>query len=125
MHRWISEMDYTLLDCFPELLNANSLLPSFKFDQANGQFLVETYLLIQSDTMNLSPQLIRNAVRISDTLSCGCCLSIRWTDLKFHTLVGGHICRFINHFFCSSFDLSKFFGKWASGTSCFSPNCVQ
>ena len=76
MHLWISEMDYTLFDGFPELLNANCLPPSFKFDQVDGQFLLETHLLIQCDTINLSLQLIRNVVCISDTPGGGFSLSI-------------------------------------------------
>jgi hypothetical protein len=45
MHLWISEMDYTLFDGFLELLNADCLPPSFKFDQADGEFLREPHLV--------------------------------------------------------------------------------
>jgi hypothetical protein len=45
MHLWISEMDYTLFDGFPELLNADCLPPSFKLDQADGEFLREPHLV--------------------------------------------------------------------------------
>ena len=76
MHVWLSEMDYMLFDGFPELLNADCLPPSFKHDQADGEFLRELHLVFQSDTMNASPELIHNAVRISDTPRGGVNLSI-------------------------------------------------
>jgi hypothetical protein len=69
-------MDYTLFDGFPELLNADCLPPSFKFDQADGEFLLEPHLLIRCDTIHLSLQLTNNAVRISDTPGGGFSLSI-------------------------------------------------
>jgi len=68
-------MDYTLLDGFPELLNADCLPPSFKLDQADGEFLREPHLVFRSDTINLSLELNHNAVRISDTPGGGFNLS--------------------------------------------------
>jgi hypothetical protein len=69
-------MDYMVFDGFPELLNANCLLPSFKFNHADGPFLHEMHLLIRSETINLPLPLIGNAVRISDTQSGGFSFSI-------------------------------------------------
>jgi len=69
-------MDYMLFDGFPELLNADCLPPSFKLDQADGEFLCELHLVFRSDTMNLSLELIHNAVRISDTPGGGFNISI-------------------------------------------------
>jgi hypothetical protein len=76
MNLWISKMDYTLFDDFPEVLNSNRLALSFKFDQADGRFLLEMHLVIRSDTINLSLQPILNAVHISDTPRGGFSLSI-------------------------------------------------
>jgi len=45
MHLWISEMDYMLFDGFAALLNADCLPPSFKLDQADGEFLPEPHLV--------------------------------------------------------------------------------
>ena len=69
-------MDYTLFDGFPLLPNADCLPPSFKLDQADGQFPLELHLLIQCDTINLSLQLTHNAVNISETSGSGFSLSI-------------------------------------------------
>ena len=44
MNSWISEMHYRLFDAFPELLNAEYRFSSFKFDQADGEFLREPHL---------------------------------------------------------------------------------
>jgi len=63
-------MDHTLFNGFPELLNADYRPLCFKFDQRDGQLHLETYVFIQTDTINLYLQLIRNAVHISDT-ACG------------------------------------------------------
>jgi hypothetical protein len=46
MHLSISEMNYALFNGFLERLNANCLSPSFKRDQAEGDFLLEPHLLI-------------------------------------------------------------------------------
>jgi len=46
MHLWISEMNHTLFDGFPELLNDDCLPPIFTLDRADGQFLLEPHLLI-------------------------------------------------------------------------------
>jgi len=46
MQLWISEMDYTLFDGVLEFLKAKCLPPSIKFDQADGQLVLETHLLI-------------------------------------------------------------------------------
>jgi hypothetical protein len=69
-------MDYMLFDHFPKLLNADSLPTSFKFDHADGEFLLESHLLIQCDTINLSLQLTNNAVCISHTPGGGFSLSV-------------------------------------------------
>jgi hypothetical protein len=73
----MSEIEHTLFNDFPELLNANLLPPPFKFDQADGQYLLEMHLLIRSDTIDPPFQLIRNAVDISDTSSGGFSPTIR------------------------------------------------
>jgi len=64
-------MYYLLLDGFAELLNDNFRPPSIKLDQADEQSSLELNLLIWSDTINLSLQLIRNVVRISHTAGGG------------------------------------------------------
>ena len=69
-------MDYTLFDGVLELLNGNWLPPSFKLNKADGEFLCETHLVFRSDTMNLSLELIHNAVRIRYTPGGGFNLSI-------------------------------------------------
>jgi hypothetical protein len=69
-------MDYTLFDGFPKLQNTHCLPPSFKLDQADGEFLHEPHLVYSSDTMNHSLELIHNAVRISDTPGGGFNVSI-------------------------------------------------
>jgi len=46
MHLWISEVDYELVNGFPERLNADFLLPSFKLDHADGEFRLEPVLFI-------------------------------------------------------------------------------
>ena len=69
-------MDFTLLEGFPELLNANCLPPSLKLNQVDGEFLRELHLVFGSDTVNLSIELIYNAVPISDTPGGGFKLSI-------------------------------------------------
>jgi len=76
MHLWISEMDYMLLDGFPELLNADCLPPSSKLNQVDGEFLCEPHLVFRSDTINLSLDLIHNTVRSSATPDGGFNLSI-------------------------------------------------
>jgi hypothetical protein len=65
-----------MFDGIPELLNPDYLPPSFKFDQADVELLLEQHLLILSNTINLSLQLTENAVRISYTQGCGFCLCI-------------------------------------------------
>jgi len=67
MHLGLSEMDYMMFDDFPELLNADCLPPSFKLDQADGELLHEPYVVFRSDARNLAPELMHNAVHISDT----------------------------------------------------------
>ena len=76
MHLWISEMDYTLFNGFPERLNADCVPPSFKLDQTDGEFHLEPLLFIPGDGINLSLQLVSDALRISQAPGCGICLSI-------------------------------------------------
>jgi len=109
MNIWISEMNYTLFDGFPELLNADCMPPSFKLDQADGDFLHEPHLVFRTDTINLSLGLIYKEVHLSHTPGGGFNLSIRQTDLRLHTLVSGHVYRPVNLFVCSSLNWSKFF----------------
>jgi len=70
-------MDYTLFDGLPELLNADCLPPRVKLDLADEQFLRQPHLVFRSDTLNLSLELIHNAVHISDTPCGGFNVSIR------------------------------------------------
>jgi len=77
MHLSISEMYNTLLDGFPELLNVNCLPPSFELDQADEEFLLKSHVVFESGTINLTLQLIRNAVCPRDTQGGGLNLSIR------------------------------------------------
>ena len=46
MHLWIWEIYYTVFNGFPQRLNADCLPPSFKLDQADGEFLLELLLFI-------------------------------------------------------------------------------
>jgi len=48
---WISEIYYVLFNCFPERLNGDSLLPSIKLNQADGEFLLELLLVIWGDAI--------------------------------------------------------------------------
>jgi hypothetical protein len=45
MHLWISGMNYMLFACFPEFQNADCVSPSFNFDQADAEFLLELHLV--------------------------------------------------------------------------------
>jgi hypothetical protein len=76
LHLWISKIDCTLFNGFPELLNANCLSPRYQFDPADAQFLLEMHLLIRNDTIILSFQHIDNAVHIMHTLGGGFSLRI-------------------------------------------------
>jgi len=76
MHLWMSQMNYTLFNGFPERLNADCLPPRFKLDQAEGEFLLEPHLLIRGDAINLSVKLVSHALRISQAPGRGFCLSI-------------------------------------------------
>jgi len=76
MQLWISEMNYALFNGFPERLNADCLPPSFKLDQAEGEFLLEPHLLIQGDAINLSLKLVSHALQITQAPGCGICPSI-------------------------------------------------
>ena len=93
MHLWISEMDYALINGFPERLNADCLLPSFRLDQTDGEFRLQPLLFIRGDAINLPVQLVSDPRHISQGLGGGFCLSIGWADLKLQSLVGGHDCR--------------------------------
>ena len=92
MHHLISKKDYVLFNGFPERLNADCLLPSFKLNHADGEFLVEPPLFIQGDAINLSLQLDSDAICISQAQGHGFCASIGIVDLKLQLLVGIHVC---------------------------------
>jgi len=76
MHHWISELYYTLFNRVPERLNAECLPPSFQLHQADGEFLLELLLFIRGDAINLSLQLVSDALRISQAPGRDFCLSI-------------------------------------------------
>jgi len=107
MHLFISEMYYTLLDGFLELLDSIWIPSSLNLDQADGELLLEQHLLFQRETINLSLQLIHNAVHISDIAGGAFSLNIGYMDLKLHTVVGCHVWSLIYHFTCSSHHWSK------------------
>jgi hypothetical protein len=46
MHHWISEMDYALLNGFPERLKDDYISHSLKLDHADGEFCIEPLLFI-------------------------------------------------------------------------------
>jgi len=69
-------MCYELFNGFLERLNADCLPPSFKLDQADGEFLVEPLLFIRGDALNLSLQLDSDALGSSQVPGGGFCLSI-------------------------------------------------
>jgi len=76
MHLGISELYHALFKSFLELLKAAYLPPTFKLNQADGEFHLEPQLLIRSDTINLSLQLICYAVIISIAAGSDFSLSI-------------------------------------------------
>jgi hypothetical protein len=92
MHHWISGVDYTLCDCYPQCLNADRLPPSFKLDHADGVFLPELLLFIQGIALYRSLQLSYNPLILSHTPGCCLCLSIGLGNQKVQSHVGVHIC---------------------------------
>ena len=77
MHLWISEMDYTLFNGFPQRLNADCLPLRFELNQADREFLLAPFLFIRVDTINLTLQLVSDPLCISQAPGSGLCLSIR------------------------------------------------
>jgi hypothetical protein len=69
-------MNSALYDGFPDRLNADYLLSIFKLDEAEGVFLLEAYLLIPGDAINLSLQLDSHMLCISQAPGHGICLCI-------------------------------------------------
>jgi len=69
-------MYYVLFNGCPEHLNAECLPPSFKLNQADGEFLLEPLLFIRGDAMNRSLQLVSDALRASQAPGPEFCLSI-------------------------------------------------
>lgn len=55
-------MYFMLLDCVSDLLNTQYLLPRFKHNEADGDFLPQSHLVITCDTINLSLELIHSVV---------------------------------------------------------------
>jgi hypothetical protein len=69
-------MYHILLNGFVEHLNADCLPPSFKLDQADGEFSLQPVLFIRGDAMNFSLQPVSDTVCISQALGRRFCLSI-------------------------------------------------
>jgi len=61
VHFWISKMNYTLFDGFPDLMNVDCLPPSFNLKKVDGDVLHEQHLGFRCDSTNRSLQLIHNA----------------------------------------------------------------
>jgi hypothetical protein len=69
-------MDYTPLNGLPVQLDYNCLLPIFKFDYCDIEFLVELHLRNLFGNVNHSPQLTHNVVSISKTSDGGFSIKI-------------------------------------------------
>jgi len=78
----------------------------FRDNQADGELLREQYLVIHSNTINLSLQLIHNGAHISNTPCGGINLSIGEMVQKLYMVVGGAVCHHIIIPSCSSLHLS-------------------
>jgi hypothetical protein len=118
-------MYYEWLNGFPEHSNANSLSPSFKLCQGNGEFLLELLLFIPGDAINLSLQRDSDLLLICQAPCCGFCPRIGERNIKLHSLVGGHVCRPESHIFGSSIIKDTFFVEVASKTSSLCTNFHQ
>jgi hypothetical protein len=116
MYVWISEMDYTLFDGFLKPLNTDCLTLSSKFDQADGQFLLESHLLTLCDTINLALQLTQRMVHISGNVGGGFSPSIQLKNLNIHTLICSRAYHSINLSFRHSLHLCNVFCECAFGT---------
>jgi len=92
MHHMMCEMYYGLLNGFPERLNTDCHPRIFKFNQANGGFLLEPLLLNRGDAINLSLLLVRDKLSISQAPGRGFHLSLRYADMKLQSLPGSHVC---------------------------------
>jgi hypothetical protein len=92
IHLSITEMYYTLFNCFPERLIADCLPPSFKLHETDGEYLLEPLLLIRGDALHPSLLLVCYQLHISQAPGGGCCLSIGYADLELQSLVSGHVC---------------------------------
>jgi hypothetical protein len=76
LHLWMFEMFLALLHGFLLRLNGNYLSPSFTLDQMDGEFLLQQFLFIRGDVINLSLWLASDPVRISQAAGSGTCLSV-------------------------------------------------
>jgi len=99
MHHLACNMYDALFHGFPELLNANCLSSSIKLNQADGEFHLEPYLLICSDTTDHSLQLMYYAVCMSHATHDSFSHTIGQMDPNFHTLLQVHVCLQLNLYF--------------------------
>jgi len=76
MHCWIFEIQYTLIDGFPELLSTKCLPPIFKLNNTDGKVYLELNILNRSDTLQLSPQLCINVLHINNIPGGGMSLGV-------------------------------------------------
>lgn len=74
-----------------KLLDNNSLQPSITLDEKNQLFQLQLLLPIESDTVNLSLQIVYYTVLISNTPNCGFSCSMGLQCAKLHILVRVYI----------------------------------
>jgi len=89
---WISEMYDVLFNGIVALLAIDSLQPSFKCNHLDRESHPELYLLLWSNYIYLSLQLIHSVVEITSTPCGGFSPSNGWMDLNSHLLVRGQVC---------------------------------
>lgn len=77
IHHWILKVYHTMFYGCLDVLNVNCIPPCFKLNEWDGEFFLEAHLVICSDAINLSIQLIYNAVYICDASGGGLSFSIR------------------------------------------------
>jgi hypothetical protein len=66
----ISEMYHVLFNCLLEWPNADCVPPSFKLDEADGEFHLELLLFIHGTAMDHFPQLVSDQLHISQASGC-------------------------------------------------------
>jgi len=118
IYLWISKWFSSTPECW---------IPPTKLQTQFSRWRItfEPHLLIQSNMIHLSVHLIHNSIHKSDSPDGGFSPSIKYSNLKFHTLVDRHVCHPMNIHFCSSSYSRKICHKSASGTSCHSPYFLQ